>query len=317
VKIHRWLDLKVTRRCNNTGRKCNYCAVPVEPPDAPERLPLDVVRRTLMDARRLGFDIFWFLGGEPSLREDAPSLFEPLGDDREVALTVVTNGRLENWAMVEALFATRARRACVQVSLDTLSTPNPKHAEPDKVLDYVRRLRDVAARCSSPAHECAVEVHAVISRANLHDFDGFARFMAGRRVPASLAMVCPWRVSDAPARLDEFTRDELLDVVRRIDGLRTGLPIDEFNPLVAEFIRRMLDGRPDARPCGAGLTHLVVNADGAVHRCMAESFRPATALGNLTEQRLHAILRQVTGPARCDESPECFDGFAWDRLALG
>jgi MoaA/NifB/PqqE/SkfB family radical SAM enzyme len=318
LRIHRWLDFKVTSRCNNAGRKCDYCDVLVDVPGAPERLSLGQIHQTLLDARALGFDIFWLLGGEPSIREDAHRLLEPLADDPEILITIVTNGRRPNWRMVEALFQTRAQRACVQVSFDTLTTENPKHARPDAVLEYVLALRDAARLSSTPAHACAVEVHCVISRANLRDFDELAGQLGRRGVPVSLAMVCPWQIVPEPRNLREFTREELLDVAGRIDHLRTGLPTDSFNPLVAGFLRRMLSSRgSDSRDCGAGLTHLVINGDGKVHRCMAESFRPKTALGSLCEDRLHAVLRKAPAPTRCMEGPACFDGFAWDQLALG
>ena len=317
MKIHRWLDFKVTHRCNNAGQKCDYCAVPVGVPDEPEHLSINTIHRTLLDALRVGFDIFWFLGGEPSLRDDIDTLFDPIADDGDISLTVVTNGRQENWKMAEGLFRTRARRACVQVSFDTLNRPNPKHADPGQVTKYISSLSEMARDFSTDNHYCCVEIHCVVSRVNLSDFDAFVQLMASRNVPVSLAIVCPWRVVDEPTALNEFTREELLDVAHRIDLLSTGLPTDRFNPIVAQFIRRILDGPVMQRPCGAGLTHLVINANGAVHRCMAESFRPESALGNVCEQRLHHILRSVSGPALCDEGTECFDGFAWDQIAIG
>jgi len=318
VRIHRWLDFKVTNRCNCAARRCDYCDVPVDLPAAPERLPLALVHQTLVDARRLGFDTFWILGGEPSIRADVHHVVEPLADDRELRITIVTNGRIPNWTMVDSLFATRAQRACVQVSLDSLARENPKHSRPVDVLTFVDGIAERARAASRPDHSCAVEVHCVISRANLHDFDDFVRDMSKRRIPVSLAMVCPWAIVDEPRGLREFSRFELLDIAARIAGLRTGLPTDAFNPIVGQFVNRMLgNSKAGRRACGAGLTHLVINGDGAVHRCMAESFRPETALGTLTLERLHAILARVPSAMHCDEGPACFDGFAWDRLALG
>jgi len=105
MKIHRWLDFKVTRRCDNAHRKCDYCDVAIDPPDAPELMPLEIVHRTLLDARRLGFDHFWLLGGEASLRDDAARLFEPLATDPDIHLTVVTNAKKAagalNWVVGE------------------------------------------------------------------------------------------------------------------------------------------------------------------------------------------------------------------------
>ena len=114
MPLSRWLDLKVTQRCNNHARKCTYCAVPTSPPTAPELMAMETIHRTLLDARALGFDTFWLLGGEPTCRDDAEHLVDPLASDPRVALTVVTNGKTPRWPLYDALFATAARRAMVQ-----------------------------------------------------------------------------------------------------------------------------------------------------------------------------------------------------------
>lgn len=318
MRIHRWLDFKVTPRCNNHHNKCTYCSVPTLAPEAQESLSLQTIHRTLLDARALGFDVLWFLGGEPTLRSDAEFLFDPVSDDGDIILTVVTNGKEPNWEMFRALFSTRAVRACVQVSLDTFAKPNFKKADPASSLSLITELSRLAEAHSRADHACAVEVHAVISRENIHDFDEFACFFGTMGIPVSLAMVCPWRVREKPSGFNEFTQDELLSVIWRIEALETGLGCDRFNPVVARFIRRALTpaGLPAARQCGAGLTHAVINANGDVHRCMAESFVPGTALGNIRRSRLHQVLHRVDGPAICQENTECFDGFAWDWFSL-
>ena len=318
MHIHRWLDFKITRRCNNHGRKCDYCSVPVDPPSAPELLELTTVHQTLLDARSLGFDTFWFLGGEPTLREDAAELFDPLSDDTSVMLTVVTNGKQANAAMYEALFDTQARRACVQVSLDTLVHDNLKHVDPDSSLSLIADLSRLASDRSGPIHTCQVEVHTVISRENLDDFDDFVRSFGVRGIPVSLAMVCPWTIVPEPVSFNEFTANELLAIANKIDGIDTGLDIDHFNRSVAEFIRAMLSPaeRQMPRTCGAGLTHVVINGDGSTYRCMADSFKPETAIGNICRERLHTMLHRVPNAGTCVQGPECFDGFAWDRFAL-
>lgn len=101
--------------------------------------------------------------------------------------------------------------------------------------------------------------------------------------------------------------------------LQTGLPVDSFNPMVAGFARRLLGkARTCENPagCGAGLTHLVINDDGSVHRCMAESFRLGSSLGNITTERLQWILRRVDRRSGCETRADCFDAYAWDQLAL-
>jgi len=318
MKMHRWLDFKVTRRCNNYSRKCAYCEVPVAPEQSGDALSLNDIHRVLTDAFCLGFDTFWLLGGEPTLRPDADRLFDPLADEEGVALTLVTNGKVRREDAYRALFSTKAHRACLQVSLDTLNPHNLKRADPARVIGLVTDVRRLARSMSTTSHTCDVEVHCVITRENLADFDDFGRHLAAQGVGVSLAMVCPWHVTDEPTSFREFTPREMHDVADRIERLRTGLAVDEFNPTVSAFVRRILGcvGGEPGRSCGAGLTHLVINGDGSVFRCMPESFRPEMAIGNVRLDRLHKILCRVDQPALCEERADCFDAFAWDRLAL-
>jgi molybdenum cofactor biosynthesis enzyme MoaA len=318
MRIHRWLDFKVTRRCNNFSRRCGYCDVSIDPVTAPELLSLSDIHQCLLDARSLGFDIFWFLGGEPSLRADAAEIVDPLAEDPNVILTIVTNGQKRAEQMYLSLFSTAARRACVQVSLDTLATDNLKRADPGHLSALITDLHEIAKDFSTASHTCAVEVHCVITRENLSCFDDFVRFFAAKGIAVSLAMVCPWTLTDDPVRFNEFTKEELLSICTRIHKLQTGLSIDHFNPLVAAHVQNLLmDSTGETgRPCGAGLTHLVINGDGAVHRCMAESFNPISSLGNIRVHRLHHILRSVDKPSICRRSSDCFDAFAWDSIAL-
>ena len=317
MKIHRWLDFKVTKRCNSYTQKCIYCDVPIDSEDKPEYLTLETIHQTLLDARALGFDIFWILGGEPSLRKDAHKLFDPLSNDPNIILTVVTNGKKQNDEMYYALFNTRAIRACVQVSLDTLSPNNFKHVNPAQSIALITHLKKMADIMSSPNHRCEVEVHCVISRENHRNFDEFVKFFASRGIPVSLALVCPWKISESPMRFNEFTKDELVSIAKRIYLLKTNLDIDKFNYKVADFIMLTINNKMKKfRKCGAGLTHLVINGDGNVYRCMSDSFCYDKNIGNITKQRLHDILRQITQPRYCKMTTECFDGFAWDQIAI-
>lgn len=316
MRIHRWLDFKVTQACNNADEKCAYCDVPVVPPGSSEALSLSEIHRTLLDARVLGFDTYWFLGGEPSVREDIAEVFDPLAGEENVSLAVVTNGRLARWDMVDALFATRAERACVQFSMDSLRPDSPKRCDPKRVLGVIERTKERARSASRRGHSCEVEVHSVITRHNLHDFDATAMLLARGGIPTSFAIVCPWEVVEEPTTIRQFTEAEVGDIARRLRALKTGYAIDAFNASIADFVEHLRNGNRGPRSCGAGLTHLVINADGLVHRCMAESFVRGTELGSVRTMRLHDVLRKVKGPRQCQERPECFDGFAWDRLAL-
>ena len=63
----RWLDFKITNRCNNN---CVYCGVENDPLSAPEKLPFNVIKNTLVDAMEENFNFICFLGGEPSILYD-------------------------------------------------------------------------------------------------------------------------------------------------------------------------------------------------------------------------------------------------------
>jgi len=63
----RWLDFKITSRCNNF---CVYCGIKNDPPSASEKLGFQIIRRTLDDAIEAGFNYICLLGGEPSIRKD-------------------------------------------------------------------------------------------------------------------------------------------------------------------------------------------------------------------------------------------------------
>jgi MoaA/NifB/PqqE/SkfB family radical SAM enzyme len=62
----KWLDFKITNRCNN---HCSYCGVKHDSPIAPERVRTETLHQTIRDAKDIGFTHFAFLGGEHSLRD--------------------------------------------------------------------------------------------------------------------------------------------------------------------------------------------------------------------------------------------------------
>ncbi|HRQ45027.1 MAG TPA: radical SAM protein [Candidatus Goldiibacteriota bacterium] len=319
MKIHRWLDFKITNRCNNYDNKCGYCDVPVDSPACAESIDLETIHRTLLDARALGFDTFYMLGGEPSIRKDAHRLIEPISGDPDVNITIITNGKVVNESMYNSLFDTAAARACVQISMDSFEKNNLKRANPDNLLRLAENIKREAVRAYSDRHVCEVEIHCVISRENMNSFDEFIRYFADKQIPVSLAMVCPWKIVDEPVSYNEFTRDEVKKVISAIRNLKSGLDTDNFNRLVADFAEMNLNNVKScvSRECGAGLTHLVINSDGNVYKCMADSFDKGKSLGNIKEQRLHVVLKTVDSASVCPCKTECFDGFAWDKIAVG
>ncbi len=80
-----FLHLSITSACN---LRCQGCWVDVEAPE--ERIDLELLHRTITDAKRHGNAIFGILGGEPFLH---PQLFELLSAHSDCYFQVFTNGQ--------------------------------------------------------------------------------------------------------------------------------------------------------------------------------------------------------------------------------
>lgn len=218
--MFKWLDFKITNRCNN---HCVYCGVPQAPEDAPESLGTGVVARAVDDAIKAGFTHLAFLGGEPTLRADYPACLAPLqappqpggnpgadrGGDPGVrppgkplvdTVMVITNCLAYNEALYRAIFDARATRAQVVCSIDTFRGPNCKHQDPATITHHLARLQDLAREYETrgvPNREVAV--HAVISRENYDHVARHVRECAARGLDVSLALVEPFELADARA----------------------------------------------------------------------------------------------------------------------
>ena len=101
----RWLDFKITNRCNNN---CLYCGVDNDPPSAPEKLSLENIKSTLEDALKVNFNYICFLGGEPSIRKDIVEIIEVVGNAPDIHLRLVTNLKTYRREIYEALFNTES-----------------------------------------------------------------------------------------------------------------------------------------------------------------------------------------------------------------
>jgi MoaA/NifB/PqqE/SkfB family radical SAM enzyme len=95
---------------------CSYC-VAESTPRAPRRAAsLDFVHRLVDEALELGFEQFYFTGGEPFLLE---TIYEMLAyASRQAVSTVLTNAMLFNDRRLERLAEIRSERLIIQVSLD-------------------------------------------------------------------------------------------------------------------------------------------------------------------------------------------------------
>ncbi len=89
----RWLDFKITNRCNNN---CVYCGVENDPLSTPEKLPFNVIKNTLIDAMEEDFNYICFLGGEPSIRDDITDIINVVSKNPKVHLRLITNLKIFN-----------------------------------------------------------------------------------------------------------------------------------------------------------------------------------------------------------------------------
>lgn len=121
----KWLDCKITNRCNN---RCTYCGVKQDSITDAEKVPCIHLRQTVQDAIDMNFTHFAFLGGEPSLRAEFPQIIEPLQNGHQVeSVMVISNMLYFNEQMIRAIFKTNSRHAQIVASIDNLHEPNYKN----------------------------------------------------------------------------------------------------------------------------------------------------------------------------------------------
>ncbi|MFW9873263.1 MAG: radical SAM protein, partial [Candidatus Thorarchaeota archaeon] len=119
----KWLDFKITNRCNNN---CVYCQGKNDPPSASENLSFEIIRDTLQDALLENFNYMCFLGGEPSIREDIEKIIAVVGERENINLRLITNLKAFRPEMYNALFRTNSIDAEIVASFENFAFPNYK-----------------------------------------------------------------------------------------------------------------------------------------------------------------------------------------------
>jgi molybdenum cofactor biosynthesis enzyme MoaA len=164
----KWLDFKITNRCNN---HCTYCGVEHDSATEPEKVSLDTLTKTIADAKNLGFTHFAFLGGEPSLRNDFSLLMKPLQVEEEVdTVMVITNMLLFNETMCKAVFQTRARKAQIVASIDSLKEPNYKHQNTSLTLNHISLIQELAKSTVKMALERFKSIPSSLEKTSINSF---------------------------------------------------------------------------------------------------------------------------------------------------
>lgn len=312
----KWLDFKITNRCND---HCTYCGVEHDSPTAPERVSSKALSKTILEAKELGFTHFAFLGGEPSLRNDFPILMKPLQmGDKVDTVMVITNMLLFNETMYKAVFQTRAKKAHITASIDSLTEPNYKHQNTSQTLSYISLIQELAKKYSKYGTR-EVQVHTVISRENLHQLVSHVQFFAQRNIEVSLAIVEPFKIVGPEEHRNEyntFTKDEIAEIIEQLDGLEELGLLNWANTITREYLKTVLTDKLDrVLGCTAGTAHVIVDPLGNVYPCLTEAYRRGLYFGNISTEPFRLIYQKMSS-FRCANTFQqtCWDHLLWTKM---
>jgi len=309
----KWLDFKITNRCNNN---CLYCSNQ-DQPDHPEKLPADTISNTIRDAIQLDFTHFAFLGGEPSIRENVDQLFTPLHDhDKDVqSVMAITNMHVFNVNLYRSIFQSKSRHAQIVASIDSLKEPNYKNQKTGLTLQYLDKIQDISKQYSDLGRR-EVHVHSVISRENITDLYNYVKYFESKNIEVSLAMVEPYELVETPHRYNEFTRKEIYLIVSQLERLDREESLNWANKVLLNYITNyILDGLRDRFVCTAGKNHVVIEPDGYVYPCLTESYRMGLNFGNILNESFNNIYTKMANfQCKSEHQQTCWDHYLWTEL---
>ncbi len=312
----KWLDFKITNRCNN---RCRYCGVTHDKPNAPEILTTQEITKTLESAIDIGFNYIALLGGEPSIRENVEQIFNAFDSSSGVTLMVITNGLIFNDKMIEALFKSGADFAKIVYSFDSFNKGNYKNQNPKYAIDSILKIKKLSEKHSEKHKIRDIEIHSVISRENYHEFYKIIEFFSEKNIDVSLALVCPSTFSDEEnnTEYNSFNFKELETILSQFNNLEKKNMLNFANSILWEYLQKYPYGKMDLRTeCKAGEEHVIINPDGAVYPCITESYRRGLSFGNIKTESFRAIFDSMKD-FRCENefSPSCWDHFLWNKVS--
>jgi MoaA/NifB/PqqE/SkfB family radical SAM enzyme len=318
VTAFKWLDFKITNRCN---RRCVYCGVSHDSPNAPELLPSEAIARALKEALEVGFTHFALLGGEPSLREDIQTIFGPFhGTLKPKSLMVITNGVRFNEELYRSLFSSDAEEAILVFSMDSFSRPNYKFQDPDASLGHIRAIQRLAKEYDGRNGRRRVSIHTVVSRENFQNMTNLVKIFHDMELDVSMGLVCPSRFMDGgnPKAYNEFTFAELDSILGQLEELDRSGSLEFANRTLRDYLRVYPYGKLQmSSTCRAGRQAVIINSDGSVFPCISQSYLGGHSFGNVGNESFACIYRRMeTFVCTWKESPACWDHFLWDRMAL-
>ena len=312
----KWLDFKVTNRCNNN---CVYCGVKNDAPSTPEKIPFKNIEKTLIEAINSKFNYICFLGGEPSIRKDIADIINVTGNKPDLHLRLITNLKVFNNSMYRALFSTLSNDAEIVASFENLSYPNYKRVNPQKSLTYIDMINNLARKYQKKFNNKRIRkisLHSVISRENYFKIGKFVDHFFKKEIGISFGLVCPSNITENPENFNEFTQEELQVIINQLDELEIQNKLNFANSVLRDFLMMYKVGEFSHKyNCWAGKKQVIINSDGEVFPCISESYLSTKRYGNINNERFKDILKKFDN-FKCSMAPNsaCWDHYMWDRL---
>lgn len=312
----KWLDFKITQRCNN---QCVYCGVNHASPHDQNILDAPTIQKTITQAINANFTHFAFLGGEPSLRDDFKYIMEPFQGKRArnvEEIMIITNMIQPNLEMVTQIFQTEVKSAILTASIDKLTSPNFKHQNPGKILEYLSNIQALAQNYQTQGNR-GIHVHSVISRENFTNIVSLVQYFWNRGISVSLAIVEPYLLTENPQKYNEFSRAEIKAILKQLDILDYHNQLNWANRVLRDYINHfVLNNSKHFTTCRAGRLHVIIEFDGNVYPCLTESYRQGCAFGNILKEDFTSIYQKMQ-QFQCQEyfHQTCWDHYLWSRLA--
>lgn len=313
LMVFKWLDFKITNRCNNN---CLYCGNQ-DPPDKPEKVTSKRIINTLVDALELGFTHFAFLGGEPSIRKNVEQLFTPLKDHGKDVQSVmaITNMHVFNEKLFRAVYESRSNHAQIVASIDSLKEPNYKNQKVKQTQSFLEKIQEISNEYQNHGLR-EVHVHSVISRENLASIYDHVKFFDRKNIQVSLALVEPYKIIKKPSKYNEFSPSEFELILKQLDSLEQDNILNWANQVLRNYLTEyIMSGNQNRFDCTAGRNHVIIESDGYVYPCLTEAYRRGLQFGNITQGDFKDIYtKMVEFKCKSDHQQTCWDHYLWTEL---
>lgn len=310
----KWLDFKITNRCNNN---CIYCGHQ-DTVEKPESIPWQNISDTLYDALGHGFTHYAFLGGEPSIRENLSEILKPLqitDSDSIESIMVITNMHKYNEKMYRDIFKAKSKHAQIVASVDSLKEPNYKNQKINKVLQYIDKIQKISIEYQHLGKR-EVHVHSVISRENISCLYDHVKFFKGKNIEVSMALVEPFKIIENPRKYNEFSYRDMQLILTQLDQLKRDGLLNWANNVLKEYIIRYIKKMEcPIFECTAGLHHVIIESDGNIYPCLTESYTKGLKFGNILTNKFRDIYNKMS-TFHCESAfkQTCWDHFLWTKL---